>query len=294
MEDGIPAHQHAQAGQSRMPARNHSSAPRFNSAKPRELPIYFQELELLFVDNHVLHDQTKKEHARRYLPHEDFELWGSLQEFGATYTYQQFKIAVMKLYPGATEERKYARADVDRLIGERLRLGIQSAEDLSTYYRQFYVMTKYLVDLERMARHEQSRAFLTGFQPELANRVHQRLQLKNPDQHIDVPYALEQILEAAQYVIQGASLYAATTLPTTNPVASTQSPFSSIPVSTTSPHGSAPFPPDQPKQEDFYAFLNKFTQTIADTVATSMNAGRGPRSQAPSAPAQPSHVRATL
>ena len=50
---------------------------------------------------------------------------------------------------------------------------------------------------------EQSRAFTRGFQPELWLRISQRLQLKQPDHFPDDPYSLEEIHEAARYVLHG-------------------------------------------------------------------------------------------
>ena len=164
-----------------MPARNHSSAPKFDPSKPRDLPIYFQELELLLANAQIIGEQEKKENARRYLQREDFELWGSLPEFDAPTTYEGFKAAVRRLYPGATEERKYCLADIDRLTKERYQLGIQSLEELSAYYRQFLVMTTYLLGRGRMADVEQKRRFIRGFQPGFSHRIAQRLQLLQCD-----------------------------------------------------------------------------------------------------------------
>ena len=50
-----------------MPAQNHSSAPSFKSEKPRELPIYFEELKILMDAVNITDDQIKKDQARRYV-----------------------------------------------------------------------------------------------------------------------------------------------------------------------------------------------------------------------------------
>src|SRR6266704_3476986 len=134
----------AQAFASPMPPCNHSSVPRFNSVKPRELPIYFSELELLFDSIHIFAHQEKKENAQCYLQYEDFKLWGTLPEFQSPTTYEEFKAAVLHLYPGANTERQYCLADVNHLISDRLWVRVQSLEDLSTYYHQFLVITTYL------------------------------------------------------------------------------------------------------------------------------------------------------
>src|SRR6266704_5232595 len=173
----------AQVFASHMPPRNHSSAPRFDSAKPQELPIYFSELELLFDSAQISANQEKKENAQCYLQYEDFELWGTLPEFHSPTTYEEFKAAVLHLYPGANTEHQYCLADINHLISNRLRVGVQSLEDLSTYYHQFLVITTYLRSKNQIAEVEQQCLFIQGFQPELIQRITQHLQVKSPNHH---------------------------------------------------------------------------------------------------------------
>jgi hypothetical protein len=117
-----------------MPAKNHSSAPSFNPNKPRELPSYFEELEILLDAAQIVDDQSKKEQAKRYVPREDADLWVSLAEYAAGSSYEDFKAAVLRLYPGADDERKYSRHEVDRFVADRQRLGIASLEELASFY----------------------------------------------------------------------------------------------------------------------------------------------------------------
>src|SRR6266704_6856993 len=118
-----------QAFASPMPPLNHLSAPRFNSAKPQELPIYFSELELLFDSAQIFADQEKKENAQDYLQYEDFELWGTLPEFQSPTTYEEFKAAVLRLYPGVNTDCQYCLGDINHLISDCLRVRVQSLED---------------------------------------------------------------------------------------------------------------------------------------------------------------------
>src|SRR6266568_4820112 len=112
----------AQVFTSPMPPQNHSSTPRFNSAKPRELLIYFSELELLFDSAQISNDQEKKENAQCYLQYEDFELWGTLPECQSPTTYEEFKAAVLCLNPGANTEHQYCLADINHLISDHLQV----------------------------------------------------------------------------------------------------------------------------------------------------------------------------
>ncbi|ETW82042.1 hypothetical protein HETIRDRAFT_101423 [Heterobasidion irregulare TC 32-1] len=73
------------------------------------------------------------------------------------------------------------------------------------YYRQFLAITSFLLSKDRISTAEQGRAFTRGFQPELWGRISQRLQLKFPDHFPDDPYQLQDIHNAARFILHGTS-----------------------------------------------------------------------------------------
>ena len=97
---------------------------------------------------------------------------------------------------------------MDKLVGETSRVGILSLADLGRYHREFMAITTFLITKNRILPAEQSRAFARGFPPELWNRVAHRLQLKLPDHFPDDPYTLEEIHDAACFVLHGTASYA--------------------------------------------------------------------------------------
>ncbi|KAF7365905.1 hypothetical protein MVEN_00465500 [Mycena venus] len=185
-----------------MPARGERGAPTFDSAKPRELNRYFDDLEFHFTRCSITDDAAKKQHATRYLSVDDQDVWQSLPEHDQAHTYQQFKAAVLKLYPGTDANRKFSMADLDALIGEYQRIGILSRGDYSDFYRKFILYTQYLISHNRLSLAEQSRAFKRAIAPpHLWNSVHQRLQIKKPDVHPEDPYDLADLNEAVEFVL---------------------------------------------------------------------------------------------
>jgi hypothetical protein len=87
-----------------MPARNHSTAPKFRSDQPRELRRYFDELGHLFGNCQINSDEDKKKYAVRYLEIDLADLWETLPQYQAPYSYDDFVQAIFILYPGASEE----------------------------------------------------------------------------------------------------------------------------------------------------------------------------------------------
>jgi len=154
-----------------MPGVGHATAPKFSPDQPRELRRFFSTLDRHFVRCAIIDVAEKKSYACSYLDIDSAELWEALPEYDANNTWDQFKTATFKLYPGAEDERKFSIADMDKLVGEQLRTGIYSDKDLGNYYRSFYSITQFLFAKNRLSTAEQSRAFVRGFQPDLWGRI---------------------------------------------------------------------------------------------------------------------------
>ena len=192
-----------------MPAHQDHGAPTFNPSKPQELRRFFEELKFHFRQFNVIDEATMKKHALRFADCNTTELWEILPEFADTAKmYQDFMDAVYKLYPGSNSEQRWVIADMDKLVGEMLWVGILSLVDLGKYHREFMAITTFLIAKNCISPAEQSRAFMRGFPPELWNRITHRLQLKLPDHFPDDPYTLEEIHDAAHFVLHGTTLYA--------------------------------------------------------------------------------------
>jgi hypothetical protein len=90
-------------------------APHFDS-NALNLCLYFDEVESLSIDA-SLNKEGKVCHALHYTSREDNELWSMLPKAEAQAPdYAWFHDAVIKLYSGADNKRKYAKSDLQRLI----------------------------------------------------------------------------------------------------------------------------------------------------------------------------------
>jgi hypothetical protein len=232
-----------------MPSRGERIAPKFDPKQPRELRRYFSDLELLFVRSTITDEQQKKVNACRYVDVDTSELWESLPEFANnTITYIAFCAEVYKLYPGSEANKKWSVADMDKLVGERSRLGVITIGDLGDYYRQFLAITTFLKGKSRLSDGEQSRAFIRGFQTSLWLKIEQRLQLTMPTHDQDDPYPLTAVHGAAQYVLHGTS----TDLLTPSPATTAESSTSPAPTI---------------KTEDMTSMFERLTETFIKALA---------------------------
>ncbi|KAF5380618.1 hypothetical protein D9615_004771 [Tricholomella constricta] len=240
-----------------MPARGQSSAPTFVPERARELRRYFSDLNHLFIECNVVDEQEKKTHTTRYTDIDTADLWEQLDEFAVGTTYDDWRKAIMALYPGASEERKYSMADLDYLIRERHRLGIQSNSDLGEYYRQFLSVTQFLVSKNRLSINERDRQFRRAFQSDLWSRIHRRLEILNPNHHPDDPYATETVRAAAEHILHGTNAGQRQEAPSGAPPQITIAPSGSLTGATKSPSTGQPL-----KLEELYERINLLEQHI--------------------------------
>jgi hypothetical protein len=74
--------------------------------------------------------------------------------------YTRFHDAIIKLYPGAGDKRKYAESDLQQLIDTQQQYRIESRAELRHYYREFHRISKFLIDKQRLSDIERNKMYL--------------------------------------------------------------------------------------------------------------------------------------
>ena len=204
-----------------MPACGERGAPQFDPAKPRGLRRFFDNLRFQFARSEVVNEAEMKGHALWFVNCDTTELWEILPEFAdATAPYRKFIDAVCQLYPGSNAEQRWLIADMEKLVADTSRTGISSLADLGKYHRDFVSITTFLIAKNHLTAPKQSHTFTRAFPSELWSQVTYRLQLKFPDHFPDDPYTLEQIHDAACFVLHGTT--ASALAPTLAPAPKTE------------------------------------------------------------------------
>ena len=194
-----------------MPTRGERGAPQFNPTKPHGLCCFFNNLQFQFMRSGVVDEAEMKGHALRFVNCNTAELWEIVPEFAnSTTPYQKFVDAVCQLYTGSDVEQRWLIVDMEKLVADTLRTGISSLADLGKYHRDFIAITTFLIAKNCLATPEQSCTFARAFPSELWSQVSYRLQLKFPDHFPNDPYTLEQIHDAARFVLHGTAASAPT------------------------------------------------------------------------------------
>jgi hypothetical protein len=72
-----------------------------------------------------------------------------------------------------------------------------TSADLSNYHLQFVTITSWLIEKNQLGILEQQQAYVRAFQPQLLSSIMNCLQLKYQDHHLNTPYKIEHVYEAA-------------------------------------------------------------------------------------------------
>ncbi|KAG5348842.1 hypothetical protein C0989_007828 [Termitomyces sp. Mn162] len=223
------------AWHARMLPRNDTTAPKWDESRPRELLQYFKELEYLFADCGIADNTQKKEYALQYVSYDTAETWLGLPEFGNNisnnipqpYTYQEWKLAVLRLYPGADASACYNLGDLEQLVNQTFNSSLVTLGRFSDYYRDFQCIARWLLANSKLYRNEECCLFQQGIPMLLWSKIVCCLEITLPDHHPEDPYDVDQVFEGAKWVLKGMDTSTTKTsngtssIPLSSPIANT-------------------------------------------------------------------------
>jgi hypothetical protein len=230
-----------------MSLRGERSVPTFDKAKPNDLGRFFRQLETLFTRSQVVDDTEKKEYATNYVTANVAETWEAIPEYTTdTYTYIQFRDRLFEVYNQLS--LRYILSNLNQLIGKRQRVGMRNLQDLSDFHLSFNAIATYLAKNNLLSSREQSQSYLRVFDEALQSKIIMRLQILLPNHHPSLPYEINEVYDAAKWILQG--------IPGTS-----ASSYAIVLATATADPGFI-------KTEQLGSFLQDFTKTIVDTLHT--------------------------
>ncbi|KAF8064461.1 hypothetical protein FPV67DRAFT_1419763 [Lyophyllum atratum] len=257
----------------RMPARGAPTAPVFSQNGP-ELNRFFDDLEALLQESGITDGENQKTYACRYVDMDTYTLWTNLTEYPAPTTYAEWKKAVLALYPGTSQDRRYSMHDLDLLTGERNRAGIYSLEDLASYYRSFLSISVFLISRNRLTDRERDHQFKRGFRDEFWARIAHRLEIVQPNHDLETPYSMDTIKTAAEYILKGPGMLPPVTVIPQNTSPGAANTYIPPYLPPTLPPAVIQNPPVSVKTEDLSYLIQKLAETI-DRLGNQSNGNAG-------------------
>ncbi|KAK1219488.1 hypothetical protein PQX77_013400 [Marasmius sp. AFHP31] len=194
-----------------LPARGKRSAPKFDPEFEEQLPTFFEEFESAAEKAQIAQDHalTKKE-VLRYVDSKTNCFWRSLPTFiNATSTWEQFKTEVISYYPDAERVSEAMLDQLKKVIADHQKAGIDSSKVLAAYHRDFALIASSIISPGVLPLVQASQNYTSVFPESVANRVDIRLQVQFPNKQRGVPYSLNEIKTAVDFLISDASTTAA-------------------------------------------------------------------------------------
>lgn len=185
----------------RLPLRGASGVPAFDPEQPQTLLDYFEDLEYIFEEAAIYHNEKCKGHAVCYAPPTEKSLWRSFVSF-KTGAYKPFKQEVIKEYLGEGGKHLYSIGDLKVIVADVLKTGFRSISDFKLYSCKFRVVADYLVEHDILCVDERDRWFLKVLPDRLQTPVLDRLRYKCPDVPAPhIPYTVEQVTESTKFIL---------------------------------------------------------------------------------------------
>ncbi|KAG5724825.1 hypothetical protein E4T56_gene12636 [Termitomyces sp. T112] len=195
----------------RMPLHNDTTVPKWDESRPRELPQYFKELKYLFTNCSITDDTQKKEYALQYISYNTAETWLGLPEFGDNignntpqpYTYQEWKSAVLRLYPGTDASACYNLGNLEWLVNQTFNSDLATLGRFSDYYRDFQRIARWSLTNGKLYHHEEHHLFQQGIPMSLWSKIVCCLEITLPDHHSEDPYDVDQVFKGTKWILKG-------------------------------------------------------------------------------------------
>jgi hypothetical protein len=92
---------------------------------------------------------------------------------------------------------------MDALVGAMQRIGIRDLAEFSDFYRKFCTIVEYLSSQNRIGDREISTNFIRALPADLQHKIMFRIQVSDPNRHVDDPHMLKSLLNAGVHILKG-------------------------------------------------------------------------------------------
>jgi hypothetical protein len=183
-----------------MPPPTNSSAPHFTGRDER-LKDFFEDYEF-YADQSCLDDTQKVSYVVRYVTRTVREEWQQLQSFTTPTTWDDFKKAVIELYPNAEDPFKYSFRSLRSFVSKRRDNGIRTYKEWAAFHRGFQRQSKWLKKKKIIGDLESQRLYFQGLSKKLRTQVTSRIMSREGHPALGDPFTEAQIEEAVRHIFQ--------------------------------------------------------------------------------------------
>ncbi|KAJ3751796.1 hypothetical protein EV360DRAFT_56313, partial [Lentinula raphanica] len=264
---------------STMPRPGSRDAPKLTTEgtdDPMKVRRYFDDLENLFSDCSIADDKEKKKWTVRYPEEQVAWEWKAMTEYNASAsTFADFKTAVLRSYPGATDEERGTMRELNRMFKKYKNVASDDLDEYMALVRRFRAVKRELnpppeegaaVQMEPLVTNrELVEKFTKALEPGFRNAIFASLHIKGKTRKVPVGQKVrpDDMYEIDDVVAQGEEI-ARGTMPGTEPIASVATSASSSSAS----HG---FIKQEHFQQQIQDMISEKMAALMDTVKISQD-----------------------
>ena len=182
------------------PPRSHR-APYFSGRVGDPIEDFLSEYEEL-ASSCGLTSRQKVEIIVRYIPLELRDLWKSLDGYLAG-DWQDLRLTLEEIYESTSALSRHSEQKLQDFIRHSSKSHMNDEGDVLHYYCQFLLLSKPLLDSQRLTNGERNKAFWHGFHSRDQAEMYARLIAKHPDQPSGVHFDYLDIYKVARATFSG-------------------------------------------------------------------------------------------
>ena len=184
-----------------MPTPRSNRAPYFSGRVGDPIEDFLDEYSEL-ADSCGLSEQQKVEAIVRYIPLALRDLWKSWESY-QRHDWAALRATLEDIYDGTSSLSRHSGQKLMEFVKNSSKTCMSDEEDVLQYYRQFLVLSKPLIDSQRLTAGERDRAFWSGFHNRDHSEMYARLIAKHPDQPSGVYFDYLDVYRVARATFSG-------------------------------------------------------------------------------------------
>jgi hypothetical protein len=184
-----------------MPPRRSHHAPYFSGRVHDPIEDFLSEYEEL-AHSCDLTDRQKVETIIRYIPLHLRDLWKSLDGYSA-HDWTDFRLALEEIYGSPSAPSRHTEQKLLDFMRYSSKSCMNDEEDVLSYYRQFLVLSKPLLDSQRLSTDKRNKVFWLGFHPCDRAEMYARLIAMHPDWPSSLHFDYRDVYKMAKAAFSG-------------------------------------------------------------------------------------------
>jgi hypothetical protein len=107
------------------------------------------------------------------------------------------------MYPGAEDDTRYNVTDLELFVERHASSPMRDRFQFGEYYRNFLTRASWLLNRNLISHRERNKLFMNGFHIDFRHQLRTQLRLQDPTHPLDEPWNIDEVEQAARFLLDG-------------------------------------------------------------------------------------------